>query len=326
MENFQQTKYYSFHGIGITVAADSKVSAAVHARLRHFEANSITSQDLQFQFYSAPDKDHHLVKIPEGDSRAVYDPPLGKVLYFDDKNHFYIDYDDQVRVLCDPERGNTRVSILQSAADKLWLIAHPMFTLPFIELLRHRGLYNVHSAGLCYDGKGLLFPGTSGAGKSTLTLTMLRAGFGFLGDDMLFLTTGNEGLRILAFPDEIDATDDTMRFFPELENLILLPKVAGCDKHQIRAEDVYEAEFVRECKPAVLIFPKIINAEKSLLKPMDQDKAFSELVPNILLTEALCSQAHLDMLAELVNASACYRLETGHDLYAVPKLLKEVIA
>lgn len=325
MENSHQTNYYFFHGIGITVTADSKVSAAVHARLRHFETKRAESQDLHFQFCSVPDKDHHRIKIPEGKSRAVYDPPLGKVLYFDNENLFYIDYDDQVRVLCDPVRGNTQVSILHSAVDKLWLIAHPMFTLPFIELLRRRGLYNVHAAGMCFGDKGILFPGTSGAGKSTLTLIMLCAGFGFLGDDMLFLTTGNEGLRILAFPDEIDVTDETIRFFPELDHLMFLPKVAGCNKQQIRAEDVYELEFTRECRPAMLVFPRIINAEKSVLKPMEKDEAFSELVPNILLTEAHCSQVHLDVLSELVKASECYRLETGRDLHAVPKLLEKVM-
>jgi hypothetical protein len=326
MEKPHQTNYYLFHGIGITVTADANVSSAVHARLRHFKTNGAGSQDLHFQFRKVPDRDHHLVKPPEGKSRSVYDPPIGKVLYFDNDNQFYLDYDDQVRVLCDTVQGNTQVSILQSAADRLWLIAHPMFTLPFIELLRRRGLYNVHAAGLCLDGKALLFPGTSGAGKSTLTLTMLRAGFGFLGDDMMFLNTGNEGLRILAFPDEIDATDETIRFFPELEHLVCLPKVAGCNKQQIQAEDVYEAKFVPECSPAALFFPKIINAEKSVLKPMDEDEAFSELVPNILLTEAHSSQAHLDALAELVNASECYRLETGRDLHEVPKLLEGVMA
>ena len=66
------------------------------------------------------------------------------------------------------------------------------------------------------DGQGLLFTGASGAGKSTLTVALLRAGFGLLGDDTLFLTQNEEGIRALAFPDEVDVTEQTIGFFPEL--------------------------------------------------------------------------------------------------------------
>ena len=84
-----------------------------------------------------------------------------------------------------------------------------MFTLPFIETMKRRGLYNLHAAGLCKGERALLLPGSSGSGKSTLTLALLRAGWGFISDDMVFLKQGDS--RVLAFPDEIDFTEKTAR-------------------------------------------------------------------------------------------------------------------
>ena len=49
---------------------------------------------------------------------------------------------------------------------------------------------------------------------------LVRAGFAFMGDDTLFLTAPNSGkLRVLAFPDEADVTEQTASFFPELQKL-----------------------------------------------------------------------------------------------------------
>ena len=114
-----------------------------------------------------------------------------------------------------------------------------MFNFCLVELLKRRERYSLHAAGFCVGGRGLLLPGTSGAGKSTLSLALLRAGCSFLGDDTLFLAAGPDGLRVMAFPDEVDITDETAGFFPELHGLLRRPKPSGGPKRQILAEEVY---------------------------------------------------------------------------------------
>ena len=54
-------------------------------------------------------------------------------------------------------------------------------------------------------------------------------------------------------------------------------------------------------------------------------EALLELAPNVLLTEPRSSQAHLDALAALVEASACYRLATGRDLDGAVRLLEGIV-
>ena len=85
-------------------------------------------------------------------------------------------------------------------------------------------------------------------------------------------------------------------------------------KLALRAERVYPTSLVDECDPAILVFPRVAGAPTSLVRPLDRGEALLELLPNVLLTEPVSSQAHLDVLGELVDASECYRLDTGTDL------------
>ncbi|MDQ3460925.1 MAG: hypothetical protein M3498_16780, partial [Deinococcota bacterium] len=268
----------------------------------------------------------HWLARPPGRARPVYDLPGGEVVYFDGSDAFYIDYRERVRVRCEPARGHVSVSILEPALEEPWLLSHLIFTLPFLELLKRRGRYSLHAAGVAVGGRALLLAGASGSGKSTLTLALIKAGFDLMGDDMLFLCdSGRNGLRLQAFPDEIDVTDTTVRFFPELHQLLQRPLARGWPKRQLPADALDGVTTVLECRPAMLVFPSVANAKRSVLEPITEAEALLELAPNILLTEARSSQAHFDALAELVSTSSLYRLATGRDFAAVATLLKELL-
>lgn len=306
---------YDLHGVRIGVAAMApadiaeRAAAGVHARLAGLPSDG-THPDILFEIHAG---DVHPFERPAA-ARPVYDPPLGEVVYDDGAGLLYIGYGPRLSVLCEPGLGRARASAAPMTEEDLWPLSHPLFTLPLVELLKHRGLYGLHAGGVCRDGRALLLPGTSGSGKSTLTLALARAGFGFLGDDTLFLARRPEGLKILAFPDEFDLTDQTVAFFPELAPLLDASRPAGWRKRQIRAERTYGSEVVWECEPALLVFPRVAGVPRSELTPMEKGEALLELAPNVLLTEAGTSQAHFDALAELVERSDCWRLETGTDL------------
>jgi hypothetical protein len=130
---------------------------------------------------------------------------------------------------------------------------------------------------------------------------------------MLFLVRAGEGLNALAFPEAVDLTDDTVRLFPDLVDLMGIEKRPGWPKRQLRAEERFGAEIVWQCRPVAVVFPRVAGSGRSTLTPMDRGEALLEILPNILLTEPASSQHHLDALAELVATCACYRLETGTD-------------
>ncbi len=324
MFNRPRTNHYSFHGLHLTISGDNGILAALHARLRHFSAEPQVPVDVAFEFQRVASPRDHAVTIP-AQTRPVYESQQGHVVYADSEDHLFINYRDQVRAGCDPQGGHVQVSIAGPETDNLWLISHPMFTIPLIECVKRRGLYNVHAAGVCLHGKGILLPGASGSGKSTLSLILTRAGFTFLSDDMLFLKGMQPELRVLAFPDEIDVTDHTVELLPELHQLRVKAKAEGWAKRQFLIEDVYDTAFLAEVEPAALVFPKVTGVEQSVITPIDNGEALLALAPNILLTSAPAAQAHLSILSQLARTTKCYRLDVGRDLDRLPFLLVDIL-
>ncbi|MFL6203415.1 MAG: hypothetical protein ACJ76J_29975 [Thermoanaerobaculia bacterium] len=298
---------YSFHGLGLGVSAPDEVLRAFHARFAALPADGSRPPDLLFEVQADP------LERPQR-ARPVYEPPLGEVVYDDGRDLLYL-RQGRLSALCEPAAGRVRYCAVSPQGEELWILSHPLLSVPMMELLKRRGLFGVHAAGADLDGKALVLAGTSGSGKSTLSVALARAGFGFLGDDTLFLRGG----RVLAFPDEIDLTEESVAFFPDLQ---VNPSPAGWRKRQLPAEP---ARIVWESEPAVLIFPHVSRRHRSELLPIDAGEALLELAPNVLLTEPASSQAHLDALAGLARASRCYRLETGTGLDEAVGLLRELM-
>jgi len=316
---------YLLHGVRLGVVATGegeRAAAGIHARLASLPLDGGPPFDLTFEIAAGGS---HGFDRP-GSARPVYDPPLGEVVYDDVADRLFIGYGPRLRVLCEPGSGRACASAAGLEEEDLWSLSHPLFTLPLVELLKRRGLYGLHAGGVCRGGKALLLPGTSGAGKSTLALALARAGFGFLGDDTLFLARRpGEGPRVLAFPDEFDLTEQTVALFPDLASELGGPRPAGWRKRQLRVERAYGTPVVWECAPAVLVFPRVAGVRHSELAPLSPGEALLELAPNVLLTEPRSSQAHLDTLADLVAASDCYRLATGTDLEEAVRVVEDLL-
>lgn len=320
---------YQLHGLTLAVRGLEgwpEAAAALRSRLASIlardERDGNTPPDLAFEICRSSGPGHDLERPDR--IRSVYDPPLGEVVYDDRADLLYIEHGPRLRALCEPVAGRARFSAIQPDEHDLWLLSHPLFSLPFVEMLKRRGLYSLHAAGLSANGRALVLPGTSGSGKSTLAVALARAGLGFLGDDTLFLSSGAEGLRVLAFPDEVDLTEQSLGFFPEVGPW-LTPATDGWQKRQLPAGRVFDTEIVWESAPGVLVFPQIAGRRKSRLEPIDAGEALLELVPNVLLTEPVSSQAHLDALASLARSSRCYRLQTGTDLDSAARLLLDLL-
>ena len=316
------TAHYAVHGVRVAVTGDYPlVTALLHRRLRRFATDVGVSPDVVFEFQHVPAGRAHTFDRPVSETRPVYDTPAGEVVYAPAEDRLYIEYEDRVRVRCDAESGRVQLSIRAADSDAAWLAAHPLFTLAFVESMKRRGRYMIHAAGVARGDRALLLAGHSGAGKSTLALALLRAGFGFLGDDICFLSLAPPGIRVLSFPDEIDVTDDTTSFFPELHRKLPAPNRPRGRKWSVLPEEVYAVEFAHECTPAAVVFPCVAETDRSVLRALDPAAALLELVPNVMLTQPRASQAHLDAIATLVHAAPCYSLATGRDFGDIPSLL-----
>jgi len=299
---------YGFHGIRFGVSGDGAAPRLLHSRLAPFFDGRSTLPDVTVKFHCVSDIQAHSVGPPAGGGRPIYDPPRGEVLYCSDADQVYINFDDRVRAICDLAERRMSFSLLASE-ENAWMASHPLFTICWIEQLKRLGMFSIHASGVCREGKGLLLAGASGSGKTTLAVALLRAGFGFLGDDMLFLRSDPEGIRALSFPDETDVTPETFGMFPELREGAASRAAPGRLKLAVRAETIYRAAIAEECEPTVLVFPRVVPGSPPVLRPIGAAEALLELSSNVLLTDKRASQAHLDILGRLARQAFCYRID-----------------
>jgi hypothetical protein len=74
-----------------------------------------------------------------------------------------------------------------------------------------------------------------------------------------------------------------------------------------------------------VVLPTVSGERSSVLRAVSASYALRELVSNVLLTQAAATQAHLDVLAELVKEVPCYSLDTGTDLSFAAARLQEIL-
>jgi hypothetical protein len=152
-----------------------EILQAAAVRFVDFPTGETGSTDIRFSLGSVESPAFYEIQRPEGSFRPFYQAAMGEALYFPVQDELYIDYGLRARVCCRPALGECVLSVLRPEADQLWLATHPLFTLPLLEMLKRRGKYGIHAAGVARNGRSLLLPGSSGAGKSTLTIALLRA-------------------------------------------------------------------------------------------------------------------------------------------------------
>jgi hypothetical protein len=325
VSNSQSTQDYGFHGVNLRVTSSAAIATCLDARFQMLPSNAECAETIFFDFESVPNTKGHRFGKPRGRAKPFYQLEGGEASYFEAEDQLYLCYDDRVRVLCNPGSGTARFSVLEPEIDNLWIASHLLFTICLVEVLKRRGLYSLHAGGFSANGKCLLVPGTSGAGKSTLTVASLRANFDYMSDDMVFLIDRPDGIRVLAFPEEVDVSDQTAGYFPELSFLLRSPKRCGWRKRQVHPIQVYGAKVAPEARAAAVVIPRIAGAETSVVTRMDPDEALLEMVPNVLLTEASSCRAHLDALKGLVTSTPCYRLETGRDFDRLSVRFRELL-
>ena len=194
------------------------------------------------------------------------------------------------------------------------------------ELLKRRGLFTLHATSLEKNGRGILIPGYSGRGKTTAFLSLLRSGYRCLSDDHPLLREKNNCLEILPMPVKVDVTYSTIAIFPELREAPEGLLHQGVRKQFFYIEDLYPGGTGESCEPTVMIFPQVVDCEKSWIEPLSKRQALEDLLPHgLLVYNKQVARQEFQMLSKLVQRVDCYRLYSGRDVLKLPKLIAPLL-
>ena len=310
---------YDVHGAGLEVRANSAAPPAeMDLRLRGFPGGA-GEPALRLEFLEGRE-----LSPPAAVGRPVYDTPYGEVLYFDETDTLWGDLHG-VRVRCDASAGVARLQCEDFHGRALYLATHPLATISLMELLERRGRYALHAACLADGGRGVLVAGPTGSGKSTLTLALLRAGLEFVSDDLVFLVPGEPAVAALGFADAVGVTEDAATRFGELRRWAGAERRPGFPKHLVRIEEAFGVTPVASCVPRALVFPEVVRDRRGEVIELPPAEAWLRLVPDVLVTHAASTQAHLRAISALVGQVACYRVLSGTDLAHTAELVRELL-
>ena len=194
------------------------------------------------------------------------------------------------------------------------------------ELVKQRGLYAVHATALEKNGRGVLIPGYSGRGKTTAFLSLLRAGFRYLSDDTPRLRVTGAGVEVLSFPMKVDVTERTIDVFPELRAAPSGVLRQGLYKKYFHVEEVYSSGIGNSCRPAVILFPRVIDAPASSLDPLPKGDALRAILPQALVVHGPeIARREFHALSTLVQMADCYTLQFGQDILDLPNLITPLL-
>jgi hypothetical protein len=197
-----------------------------------------------------------------------------------------------------------------------------------LKLLRPLGIYSLHAAGLATkDGEGVLLVGPSGSGKSTLAIGLIRAGWNYLSDDAVLLRGASEDVEALAcrksfYIDALRSGNYSDFCLGDEE-----PDSTGGRRRGVGINEAYPDQYVAQCWPRIVIFPRITGQYQSVLKPIDRISALRLLLAQSApqLFDRSTIRGHLELLKKLLQQSEIYELNAGTDLYHEPAKLSDLL-
>lgn len=332
-----KTEYlFSIYGTSIRYTTSSFLLAApVEELLRHFRCSSLDeSVSLTLSFLAVQDR-AEIPPILSPTARHLCSgtgvPPGGRpddaLPYTVSQDHGWliVDFHDAALFVIDGAHGSAEGYLIQPQRMPASLIEY-LFHLVLIELLRRRGLYTIHATALEKNGRGILIPGNSGRGKTTSFISLLRSGYRYLSDDHPLFRDAGDHVELLPFPIRINVTENTIAFFPELRDAPEYLLHSRFPKRAFYAEDLYATSIGSSCRPALVLFPQVVDAPRSHLEPLPKSRAMELLLPQALLVfDAEVARREFQVLAKLVQQVDCYCLHFGRDILDLPKLITPLL-
>jgi hypothetical protein len=194
--------------------------------------------------------------------------------------------------------------ILSCSPDELAVVVKGQLLTEVLE----RSTYElaVHAAALLQDDRILLLCGSPGAGKTTLALGLVRAGFGFAGDDVTLLDSLGHGVGIPFAPAvKVGAWPILAEYYPDLD---AAPVCRRPDRRRVRylAPKEFVSSSPRKVGWVVLLRRRAdVSAE---LAPVDPVDALRGLLNGSFALGGELTGTAFDLLTEIIRSADVFCL------------------
>jgi len=333
------TESFLLHGLTLNVTSNSTIIMNPILNLLHYFRSSVVTPDpsihfhllhypiSEFLYFQSIHKEGHLLFDSEKEDELHLSRELGvKLKYLSWKEFYVADFESAGVLILNLFGGKGMGMFPDPASIRPRIMANYIFLVGLSELLRSKDLFLIHAAALAKDGKGVLIPGFTRSGKTTLSIALLRGGFQFLSDDRPFLKKNEDGFELLAFPEALDVTEQTLSFFPELRRSLNHIFNSERYKKEFSVDKVYPNAILNACCPKILLFPNIVDKEISQIKPLSKIEAIEKLLPHSLLVfEEKAAEKQFQFLCQFVEEMDCYCLDFGRDLLEVDRVIEKVL-
>jgi hypothetical protein len=200
------------------------------------------------------------------------------------------------------------------------------FRLPLRILVDDLGVHLIHAGLVARNGQGALLAGDGGAGKSTTSLSCLRGGLDYLGDDYLGLAETEAGAFVgHSFYGTARVEPNHLQRFPWLRDHATFSSASDDPKALLFVNDLFPGQCASQAAIRVVLLPRVVDAETSRLVPASRTQALMALAPSTLL-DALGPGRHgFERLSRLAARVPSYWLELGRDLAQIPECVHQAL-
>jgi hypothetical protein len=211
-------------------------------------------------------------------------------------------------------RDKSRFRLVRGAEQ---LMASDFFRLALAQLTAHvqmrmsertEDFLLVHAGAVVTpDGEGVLLPADTGSGKTTLVTALVRAGFGFLSDDIGVIDPDTR--RLYPFPRAISLKEGSLAVFPEFR---LEDDGSPFARHPgfIRAAEIRPGAAAGPCDIGFVVAPRYRAGATTRLTPLSAAETVRELWANGI-NRAVIGAPVVRILAEVASRAKGYRLVSG---------------
>jgi len=187
-------------------------------------------------------------------------------------------------------------------------------------LLRRRGVYLIHAFAAAKGNKAILLAGESGSGKSTTGLCLVRQGWAYLANDVVFLKEHEGIVEAWPTPGGISLDPTTVELLPHLAHQFTGDRLRA-GKQYFPAREIIE-DWASPAPVAVICFPRVNGDAVSNIHKLSQSVAIARLMEgSIDRWDRPVLRDHIRLLERLGRQSESYDLSLGRDTEQLQRIL-----